>query len=126
MKARTPKKKPAEKPAVPPPKPLALHELTDHFKPLGLNELITASREFPIASRVDLQTALSYLLGETYPARLLGVHRMYSHSTLTFSDLLNTEHDPVLVGPLQYSEIDVGELMPARCLRQGVWLCRDD
>src|SRR5437868_5649767 len=126
MKARAPKKKVTEKPPLPTPKPLALNELSDHFKPLRLNELITASRGFPIAARVDLQTALSYLLGETYPARLLGVHRMYNHATLTFSDLLNTDRDPVLVGPLQYSEIDVGEIMPARCLRQGVWLCRDD
>src|SRR5437773_617773 len=118
MKARAPKKKVTGKPPVPTPKPLLLQELADHFKPLGLNELITASREFPIAARVDLQTALSYLLGETYPARLLGVHRMYNHGRLTFSDLLNTERDSVLIAPLQYTEIDVGEIMPARCLRQ--------
>ena len=121
--SKTPKKAPATKP---PEKPLALHDLAAHFNPLTLNELITASREFPLAKRVDLETALCYLLGETYPARLLGVHRMYSHSTVTFSDLLNTEHDPVMIGPLEYTEVDVGEDVPGRALRRGLWLCREE
>ena len=107
-------------------KPLALNELATHFQAIPLTQLVTASREFPITARVDLQSALNYLLSETYPARLLGVHRMYSHRTLTFSDLLNIERDPVLIAPLQYWEMDIGESVPARCLRQGLWLCRDD
>lgn len=127
MKGRAAKNKPAEKPVEKPiEKPLVLNELASHFKPLALNELITASRSFPISSRVDLQTALCYLLGETYAARQLGVHRMYNHATLTFSDLLNTQHDPVLIGPLQFEEIEIGEASPARCLRQGLWLCRSE
>jgi SpoVK/Ycf46/Vps4 family AAA+-type ATPase len=107
-------------------KPLALNELSTHFRNIPLTQLVTASREFAITARVDIQNALNYLLCETYPARLLGIHRMYSHSTLTFSDLLNTENDPVFIAPLQYWEMDVGELVPVRCLRQGLWLCRDD
>src|SRR5258706_6612054 len=105
--------------------PLAVNELAAHFKTVPLPHLVTACREFPIAAHVDLHTALTYLLSETYPARLLGIHRMNSRSTLTFSDLLNTEYDPVLLAPLQHREIDIGELVPARCLRQGLWLCRD-
>lgn len=29
-----------------------------------------------------------------------------------------------MIGPLQNDEIDIGETMPARCLRQGLWLAR--
>src|SRR5215207_3078067 len=122
-KNRTVKATPAPQP---PGKPGLLEEVAAHFKPLALNELITASHRFPIASRVDLQTALDYLLSETYAARLIGVHRMYNQRTLTFSDLLNSQRDSAVIGPLQYIEADIGEAMPARCLRQGVWLCRKE
>src|SRR4030095_10932479 len=87
-----------------PEKPTIIDELAGHFKPLSLNELITASRRCPMASRVDLQTALDYLLSETYAARLIGVHRMYNQHTLAFSDLLITERPCVMGGPLQYVE----------------------
>ncbi len=100
-------------------------ELGAHFDGMPLSELVTASREFPIAARVDLQGAVPEVL-KAYQPRLIGVHRMYGHSTMTFSDLLNTQHDPVLIAPLQYSEIDIGEVLPSRCLRQGLWLCRAD
>src|ERR1044071_115911 len=109
------------------PKPaLVLDEVTKHFGRLPVTEIITASREFPIAARVDLQEAVRKVLEERYESRLIGVHRMYGHSTMTFADLLNTQHDPVLIGPLQHSEIDIGEVLPARCLRQGLWLCAAD
>src|ERR1043166_6044688 len=102
---------------------LVLDEVVKHFRPLPLTEIITASREYPIAARVDLQEAVRKGLHERYQSRLIGVHRMYGHSTMTFPDLLNTQHDPVVIGPLQHSEIDIGEMLPARCLRQGLWLC---
>src|SRR5882762_6374592 len=105
---------------------LVLNEVLTHFDGLPLHEIITAAREFPIAARVDLQSAVQKVLEQGYGARLLGIHRMYGHSTMTFADLLNTQHDPVLVGPLQHSEVDIGEVMPARCLRQGLWLCSAD
>src|ERR1043166_2692229 len=105
---------------------LVLDEVVKHFRPLPLTEIITASREYPIAARVDLQEAVRKVLHERYQSRLIGVHRMYGHSTMTFPDLLNTQHDPVVIGPLQHSEIDIGEMLPARCLRQGLWLCNSD
>src|SRR3954469_14272952 len=101
---------------------LVLDQITKHFGRLPLSDLITASRQFPISSRIDVQDAVRKLFEAEYESRLLGIHRMYGHSTLTFPDLLNTTHDPVLVGPLQHSEIDIGETLPARCLRQGLWL----
>ncbi len=33
-------------------------------------------------------------------------------------------HDPAVISPLQYEEMDIGDTTPARCLRQGLWLSR--
>ena len=33
-------------------------------------------------------------------------------------------HDPAIIAPMQYEEIDIGDPLPARCLRQGLWLSR--
>lgn len=43
---------------------------------------------------------------------------------LTIANPLGSQHFPVVVGPLQHDEIDIGETLPARCLRQGLWLAR--
>lgn len=107
-------------------KPFILNELASHFRTIPLNQIVTASREYPVAARVDLEGALTYILGETYPSRLIGVHRVQTRGNLTFSDLLDVDHDPVLIAPLQYAEIDIGEAIPARCLQQGVWLVRSE
>jgi hypothetical protein len=37
---------------------------------------------------------------------------------------MGNTHDPAIVAPMQYEEIDIGELLPARCLRQALWLSR--
>ena len=58
-------------------------------------------------------------------AKLVGVHTQYQHETLTVAHLLGNQHFPVVIGPLQNEEIDIGETLPARCLRQGLWLVQD-
>jgi hypothetical protein len=100
---------------------LAEAALKRHFGKTRLHDLVTSSRTFPIAARVDTQLALETLL--TRPAvKLYGVHRQYSHETLTFANLMQNVHDPAVISPLQYEEVDIGDTMPARCLRQGMWL----
>jgi len=37
---------------------------------------------------------------------------------------MGNTHDPAIVAPMQYEEIDIGEMLPARCLRQALWLSR--
>jgi AAA+ superfamily predicted ATPase len=95
-----------------------------HFAPISVDKLIAASRTFPVTSRVDLQVALDRLFPERYPARLLGVHPEFSHETLTIAQLTGDGHYPILVGPLQHDEIDIGEATPARCLKHGLWLAK--
>jgi len=100
---------------------LAEGALKRHFWKTRLHDLVTSSRTFPIAARVDTQSALEKLLGLP-GVKLYGVHRQYSHETLTFANLMQNIHDPAVISPLQYEEVDIGGVTPARCLRQGLWL----
>jgi len=105
---------------------LACAALGKHFEKLPLESLVTAARTFPVTSRVDLQSALESIFGKQYAAELIGVHAQYSHETLTVAQLTNGGNYPVLVGPLQHDEVDVGEALPARCLKQGLWLAKHE
>jgi hypothetical protein len=104
---------------------LADAALQKHFGTRQAHLLITASRTFPITARVDVQFALDKLFAKRPGATLLGIHAQYNHETVTISHLLGNSHYPVVIGPLQHEEIDIGETMPVRCLRQGVWLSRE-
>jgi hypothetical protein len=42
--------------------------------------------------------------------------------TVGIAQLLQHTPFPVDVGPLQYDDVDVGEVLPARCMRQALWL----
>ena len=100
--------------------------LQKHFGKYPLHDLVSASRTFPITARVDLQSALEKLLPEGSNAKQFGVHRQYDHTTLTFANLMGNVHDPAVIAPMQFEEIDMGEALPARCLRQALWLSRMD
>jgi hypothetical protein len=42
------------------------------------------------------------------------------------AQLLQRTPFPVDVGPLQYDDVDIGEALPARCVRQALWLSAHD
>jgi cysteine sulfinate desulfinase/cysteine desulfurase-like protein len=45
----------------------------------------------------------------------------------TFSHLLGDKsHHEVTIGPLQYSEVDIGEVQPARCLNNALFLLKEE
>lgn len=100
--------------------------LARHFQGTALEELVTSSRTFPVTSRVDLQAALSRLFEKRYSGKVVGFHAQYSHETVTFSHLIRDWDHAVVVAPLQHDEIDYGEVAPARCLKQGLWLSKLD
>src|SRR5258708_1380404 len=104
---------------------LAEAAIRQHFGSRFANSLVTASRTFPVTARVDVQSALDKMFGARRGTTLLGLHAKYNHETVTISHLLGNSHYPVVIGPLQHEEIDIGDAMPARCLRQGVWLSRE-
>lgn len=101
---------------------LAESALQRHFGKQQLHKLITASRTFPVMARVDVQCALEKMFGGDHRGQLLGFHAPYQHETVTVAHLLHHPHQPVVIAPLQHEEVDVGETLPARCLRQGLWL----
>jgi hypothetical protein len=102
--------------------PFVAQHLARHFGKQPLERLTTASRSFPVSARVDLQLALDEIFGERFKAELVGLHRRYGHETLNFSELLTTDNYAPVVAPLQHVEVDIGELVPARCLNHGLWL----
>jgi hypothetical protein len=99
--------------------------LQRHFSKLPVANLVTSSREFPMPARADLQRAVDELLPRYLGARQLGIHAEHSHETLTLGHLLGNHHSRVVVGPLQYEEIDVGEPLPIHCVRRALWLAKD-
>jgi ATPase family associated with various cellular activities (AAA) len=100
--------------------------LRKHFVRFWPHELVTASRVFPSSARVDVQSALEKMLPERSGTRQYGIHRQYDHSTLTFSSLMGNRQDPTVIGPTQYEEIDIGNPLPSRCLRQALWTSKTD
>jgi len=106
--------------------PRAEAALKRHFRTQRTHELVTANRTFPITARVDVQLALERLFVDYANVKLLGIHPPYSqHETLTFAQVLGDQHNPVVIGPLQHAEVDIGEALPARCLRQAIWLSHE-
>lgn len=100
--------------------------LQKHFGKSALHELVTATREFPATARLDLQSAIAEVLsGPLEPRKLLGTHAAHAFETVTFSHLLVDGDHAVLIAPLQHDEIDTGNTVPARCLRNALWLCAD-
>ena len=96
--------------------------LQTHFKGVALTDLVTAARDFPITSRVDLHTALEDIVARRGGGRLLGIHSSMNHETPTMAHLLTRGPFPMDVGPLQHDEVDVGDAVPVRCLKNGLWL----
>jgi predicted AAA+ superfamily ATPase len=108
-------------------RPLVSSVLKEHFGNSELHQLVTATREYPATARLDLQVAVADVLsGPLEPKKLLGAHAFHGgFETITFSHLLVEGESAVLVAPLQYDEIDAGEAVPARCLKNALWLGED-
>jgi hypothetical protein len=99
--------------------------LLKHFGvPAG--EIATAGRQFPITARVDIQSAIEDLLRNRPETKLLGVLSPNQHEPPALAQILVGGPFPISEGPLQHDEIDIGELLPVRCLRNGLWLSRDN
>jgi len=97
--------------------------LARHFDGIPPSEVIATSRTFPSYLRVDLQRVLEELLAGN--ARNVGLYARSHYETMTYASLLESGHNAVMIAPLSYEEVDVGEATPVRCLRSGLWLAND-
>ena len=95
-----------------------------HFTNVPLSKLVTTIRQFPGHMRVDVQAAVDRLFGKAI--RLFGLNEEQRYETLSISRLLKEGRYAVAIAPLQYSDVDVGEKSPVKCLDNGLWLCEHD
>lgn len=95
-----------------------------HFASTARSKLVTTIRQFPGHMRVDVQAAIDRLFDKAI--RLFGLNEEQRYETLSISRLLKDGRYAVAIAPLQYSDIDVGEKSPVKCLDNGLWLCEQD
>lgn len=99
-------------------------KLKNHFRAVPLESIVTTARDFPLASRVDVQIALDEILS-SFPVAVMGIHSAFGHETPTLAHLFTRGPFPIELGPLQHDDIDIGEDTPVRCLKNALWLSRD-
>jgi hypothetical protein len=100
--------------------------LRAHFAPQAAEDLVTAVRRYPFTAQVDLQQALDELFGNLADTRLIGVHATHLHETLSVGAILARSQYMPQIGPLNFEDIDTGDDVPQRCLKQGLWLAEND
>lgn len=101
-------------------------KLKRHFDNEPVEHVVTAARTFPPASRVDVQLAIDDFFANRAQPTLLGVHAAVGFETPTLAHLFTPGPFPVDLGPLQHDDVDIGDPTPVRCLRNGLWLSRED
>jgi AAA+ superfamily predicted ATPase len=101
-------------------------KLEKHFSGVPLEQVVTAARTFPVASRVDVQIALEEIFAARPQATLIGIYSPFgSHETPTLAPLFAQGPFTAEIGPLQHDDVDVGEAAPIRCLKNGLWLAEE-
>jgi hypothetical protein len=100
--------------------------LRGHFGRVPFEAVATAAREFPITSRVEIQAAIDDMFRSRSDARLIGLFSPNGHESPTLAQVFSGGFFALNVGPLQHDDVDVGERLPVRCLRNGLWLSRHE
>ena len=96
--------------------------LRKHFDRYPPGALVTMCRTFPPASRVDLHLALDEFFARNHGSRRLGLNLPdHPGMEIGIAQLLDASVN-LDIAPLQYDDVDVGEALPARCLRRALWL----
>jgi ATPase family associated with various cellular activities (AAA) len=105
--------------------------LRKHFRGYPTDALATTSRTFPLTSRVDLQLALDEFFTRKDSNRRFGLNQ----HEIEIAQILNMKIGKIVqlfhgvnlnIAPLQYDDVDVGEALPARCVRSALWLSTAD
>ena len=101
--------------------------LIRHFAPARPQGMFATSRTYPLRQQADLQRALDDLFGERrVPENFVGVHQQYRHEILGFSKLLEQSRNALEAAPAQYEDVDIGAGETVRCLKNGLWLLREE
>jgi hypothetical protein len=105
----------------------AFQRLERHFSPLKPQEMLATSRTFALRQQADLQQALDDLFGERIvPDNFVGIRQEYRHEVVDFSKLLERSRQVIEVAPSQSEDVDIGNGETVRCLKNGLWMLRDE
>lgn len=100
----------------------AYQVLAAHFGPEAIKNIISSRRQFPDYLQLDLQRAILEFMAP-FNSVLHGLHQRHRALPLILSGLLiQSPHEAILVAPLQYQAVDVGEETAVHCLRSALWL----
>jgi ATP-dependent Clp protease adapter protein ClpS len=101
-----------------------VHEiLAWFFAGIPQDQMVSSTRVFPGHMRVDVQLALDGLVSRA-AVRFVGIFDRQRYETVTFAALTEGGQYAPTIAAAQYQDVDVGEDRPARCLENGLWLCR--
>jgi cell division protease FtsH len=98
--------------------------LKSHFAPTPMDNITIAERQFPFRVRADLQRAIDQLFGDqTKILHFCGIRREYAHEGVSLSDcIIDCQNNPAVSIPPEYEELNVGDELPIRVLKNGLWL----
>lgn len=99
----------------------AYEALSWHFRTTNLSDIETSVRSFPLRMRADLQLAFDQIL-EPDTVRQIGIKSGHRYQTVEFADLWETDRSAQAIAPVQYTELDIGEDLPRRCVGTALWL----
>lgn len=115
-----------EQPAFVDNRPVIRPLIEKHFHPVTTDKITISERKFPYRVRADLQRAIERLFTNgTTVSHFCGVETDYCGDGIKFTQLVVDLHSPALSVPPQYEEVDIGEVEPVRCLKNGLWFLHD-
>jgi cell division protease FtsH len=99
-----------------------------HFHPVPLGNITISERKFPFRVRADLQRAIDRLFSsETKILHFCGIRKEYAHEGVGLSDCtVSSQHNPAVLVPPQYEDVDIGDAEPIRCLKTGFWFLEEN
>lgn len=92
-----------------------------HFGTNNLTDIETSVRSFPVRVRADLQLAFDGIL-DPGAIRQFGIKAGYRYQSIEFADLWEIGQSARTIAPVQYTELDIGEQNPRRCVGTVLWL----
>lgn len=103
----------------------AYEALAWHFAGIPKDQMVATSRQFPGHMRADVQAALDRVFDVT-PTRFFGIYEQQRYETMTFASLTKEHQHAPTISAAQYEDLDIGEVDPVKCLKNGLWLCHKD
>jgi hypothetical protein len=100
-------------------------KLQEHFGNRPPEDIVTSGRVYALASRIDLQLAVDAffenrptpmvlgILGQSFMGEPVGLAQLFGQGRFE-------------IGPLQHEEVDTGDPVKTRCLKNALWLANED